>query len=249
VSSVAIRLLTLNAHQGFSARRRGNVLLQMRDGLRLAGADLVFLQEIGVADGPDVPVHQYEVLADGVWTEHAYGRNAVSTSGHHGNALLSKYPIVAWRNVNISVGKSEPRGMLYCVLDVPDASNHLHAVCVHLALRESHRRRQLESLLEFVGGSIPRDAPIVIGGDFNDWRELAHIRLVRDGGFQEIHASADGRPAATFPARLPFLRLDRLYVRNLRHRPLQVPRLQWAKLSDHVPLAGEVLLEQGLPRG
>ena len=103
-----IRVLTLNAHQGFSALRRRNVLSEIRDELRADDAHLVFLQEIGGAEGEEVSAHQYEVLADQVWAQHAYGRNAVTTSGHHGNALLSKYPIVQWHNVDVSIGESEP---------------------------------------------------------------------------------------------------------------------------------------------
>ncbi len=237
----AMRIVTLNAHQGFGAARRQTALLQIRDGLRTSGADLVFLQEIGVADSPDNPAHQYEVLADEVWPQHAYGRNAASTTGHHGNALLSKYPIIAWQNIDVSVGRSEPRGLLHCMIDVGQASKPMHAICVHLALRESHRRRQVDRLLDFIRGSVPQDATLVVAGDFNDWRERAHVRLAGELALEEIHARAHGRPARTFPASLPLLRLDRIYVRNLRHRPLRLPRALWARLSDHVPVAGEVL--------
>jgi len=237
--ATTIRVLTLNAHQGFSALRRRNVLSQIRDELRADDAHLVFLQEIGGAEGEEISPHQYEVLADQVWPQHAYGRNAVTTGGHHGNALLSKYSIVKWQNIDVSVGEAEPRGMLHCVLDVPRAPQ-LHAVCVHLGLRESHRQQQIERLLDLIARTIPRDAPLVIAGDFNDWRERAHRRLLRDSSLEEIHASANGRPARTFPAHWPLLRLDRIYVRNLRHRPLQLARRPWATLSDHAPLVGEV---------
>ena len=124
--ATTIRVLTLNAHQGFSALRRRNVLSQIRDELRADDAHLVFLQEIGGAEGEEISPHQYEVLADQVWPQHAYGRNAVTTGGHHGNALLSKYSIVKWQNIDVSVGEAEPRGMLHCVLDVPRAPQ-LHA--------------------------------------------------------------------------------------------------------------------------
>ena len=239
--ATTIRVLTLNAHQGFSALRRRNVLSQIRDELRADDAHLVFLQEIGGAEGEEVSPHQYEVLADQVWPQHAYGRNAVTTGGHHGNALLSKYSIVQWQNIDVSVGAAEPRGMLHCVLEVPHAPQ-LHAVCVHLGLRESHRQQQIERLLDLIARVIPSDAPLVIAGDFNDWRGSAHRQLLRDSSLEEIHASANGRPACTFPARWPLLRLDRIYVRNLRHRPLQIPRRPWATLSDHAPLVGEVQL-------
>ena len=235
-----IRLLTLNAHQGFSALRRHNALLRIREALRASGADLVFLQEIGVAHGSQATSSQYELLAEQAWPQHAYGRNAVVTSGHHGNALLSKHPIVEWKNHDASVGRAERRGFLHCLLDVPGAKVPLHAVCVHLALFESHRRQQVVRLLELIAASVPRDAPLVVAGDFNDWRQHAHRALVKTGSLQEIHAASIGRPRRTFPAWRPLLRLDRIYVRNLEHRPLSLPSRPWARVSDHVPLAGEV---------
>jgi len=240
MSSATIRVLTLNAHQGFGAHRRGKVLLKLRDALQISGADLVFLQEIGVARGSQERANQYEVLADRIWPQYAYGRNAISAGGHHGNALLSKYPISTWQNIDVSVGVAEPRGMLHCVLRVPDAPHPLHALCVHFALRESHRQRQIERLLHCISTTIPDDAPLIIAGDFNDWREQAHRRLLRDGALEEIYGSAFGRPARTFPARWPLLRLDRIYVRNLRHQPLPQAQRPWAMLSDHAPLAGQV---------
>jgi endonuclease/exonuclease/phosphatase family metal-dependent hydrolase len=247
-SGDAIRLLTLNAHQGFRAHRRHSALLRIREALRATDTDLVFLQEVGVAGGTDVPVHQYEVLAEDAWPQHAYGRNAVWSGGHHGNALLSKYPIVEWRNVDVSTGRAEPRGMLHCVIEAPQLRRPLHAICVHLALRESHRRRQVEQLLKFTEDAVPGDAPLVVAGDFNDWRERAHERLMRDGRMEEIHAAATGRPARTFPERWPILRVDRIYVRYLRHRPLGLARHAWSKLSDHAPLAGEVrAADPGVP--
>jgi endonuclease/exonuclease/phosphatase family metal-dependent hydrolase len=237
-----MRVLTLNTHQGFNAGRRHAALLRIRDGLRQSQADLVFLQEIGVAVRAQSPDTQYEILADQVWPEHAYGRNAVVTGGHHGNALLSKFPIASWHNVDLSVGRAEPRGMLHCALEVPGASRPLHAVCVHLALREAHRRQQVQRLIDFVSSAVPGDAPLVVAGDFNDWREGAHRALTEHLGVELVHADSGGRPPRTFPARLPLLRLDRIYVRNLTHRPLALRRATWARLSDHEALAAEVSL-------
>lgn len=239
-----IRVLTLNAHQGMRAGHRHSHLLRIRNALRTSRADVVFLQEIGAAVGRGTHVHQYEVLADGVWTQHAYGRNAVVTGGHHGNALLSRHPITTWRNVDASVGKAEPRGLLHAVIDLK--GKPLHAICLHLALRESHRRRQIDRLLDLIAHEIPAGAPLVIAGDFNDWRERAHRKLI-DSGLEEVHASETGRPARTFPARAPWLRLDRIYVRNVRHRPVKVSARDWRMLSDHLPLAAELCVGAGNP--
>jgi endonuclease/exonuclease/phosphatase family metal-dependent hydrolase len=238
--STQIRVLTVNAHQGFGAFRRTALLARMREALRHAGADVVFLQEIGVAAGSAEPLSQFELLADTVWPQHAYGRNAVSAGGHHGNALLSKYPIAKWQNVDASVGHAEPRGLLYCVLHVSNPPTALHAVCVHFGLIESHRRRQLGRLVELVNDAIPAPEPIVIAGDFNDWRESAHRRLTSELRLEEVHAGPRGRPRRSFPARFPCLRLDRIYVRNLGYRSIDVPRRPWARLTDHIPLSAEL---------
>ena len=51
---------------------------------------------------------QYEFLADSMWSDFAYGQNAVYPDGHHGNALLSKYPIKASRNLDVSITECTP---------------------------------------------------------------------------------------------------------------------------------------------
>jgi endonuclease/exonuclease/phosphatase family metal-dependent hydrolase len=187
---------------------------------------------------------QYEFLADTIWHQHAYGRNAVSPSGHHGNALLSKFPILRHSNVDVSLDLDgvEKRGLLHCELELPGSAYPLHAICVHLGLRESQRQRQIDLLGQLLHDAVPAQAPLVIAGDFNDWRLCAHQRLQRELHLQEVHAHAYGRTPRTFPARHPVLRLDRIYVRNLRHAPIGLPKRPWSHLSDHAPLAAEVML-------
>ena len=64
---------------------------------------------------------------------------------------------------------------------------------------------------------------------------------VTPGIHREVYAAAHGRPARTFPARSPLLRLDRIYVKNARHRPVATQRADWSRLSDHAPLAAEIM--------
>ena len=208
-----LRVLTLNAHQGFGARRRRGVLTTLRDALRASAADLVFLQEVG--GDTDADAEHCEMLADEVWPQHAYGRNAVTGSGHQGNGLLSRYPIALWQNIDVSVGRAEPRGLLHCVVDIPHARGPLHTVCVHLGLREAHRRRQVDCLVDLIGRQVPPEALLVVAGDFNDWRGQVHRRLAAVHGLMEICTSRLGAPARTFPAWCPLLRLDRIYVRHV----------------------------------
>jgi len=94
-----------------------------------------------------------------------------------------------------------------------------------------------------VRDEIPPDAPLVVAGDFNDWRRRAHDILEQGAGLREVFVQAYGEAARTFPARWPLLSLDRIYVRNATaHLPVVLPRKPWSHLSDHAPLAAEIHL-------
>lgn len=242
----ALRVLTVNIHKGLSAFNRRFVLHGLRDAVRAVGSDLVFLQEVEGGSGPAGAASvgaQYEFLADEIWSDHAYGRNAVAEGQDHGNAVLSRLPVLHSFNHDISLPGAEPRGLLHCVLARPAGLPNLHVMCVHLGLTEMHRRHQLERLCETVRCEVPLDVPLVVAGDFNDWRSRADAML-EPCGLTEVFRHAQGRHARTFPARFPFLRLDRIYVRGIAaYRPLPMPRQPWGQLSDHAPLAAELELE------
>jgi endonuclease/exonuclease/phosphatase family metal-dependent hydrolase len=113
---------------------------------------------------------------------------------------------------------------------------------VHLGLRESHRNLQLRMLCETVEDAIPADAPLVVAGDFNDWRQRGHRRIAQCG-LREVFLEASGRLARTFPARWPLLPVDRIYLRNLRaHAPRVLHARPWSHLSDHAPLLAGIEL-------
>jgi endonuclease/exonuclease/phosphatase family metal-dependent hydrolase len=244
---ITLHILTMNMHMGFGFFNRRFILPELRDAVRHVSADVVFLQEVNgeqqnhaqkVKGWPTTS--QYEFLADSMWTDFAYGRNAVYPHGHHGNALLSKYPIIRHDNRDISILGTEERGLLHCVLQVP-AFGEVHAICVHLGLKESHRQQQLKLLTDLLA-DLPADAPVIVAGDFNDWRQKADAALASTG-LKEVFVETFGAPAKSFPARFPLLRLDRIYVRNATvHAPRVLSNRPWSHLSDHAPLAVEVTL-------
>lgn len=239
----SLRALTLNIHKGRTGGRRRFMLAELREAVRTTGADLVFLQEVLGASRAD-PVgrtggSQYEYLADQLWSDFAYGRNAVSSHGHHGNAVLSRFPIRQWSNHDLSEPGHEPRGLLHCEVAVP-GWRPLHALCVHLGLRQRHRDRQLASVVRLVS-ALPPQEPVILAGDFNDWRCRVGPVLRRDAAMHSGFQSFDGGTPRTFPARFPLLRLDRIYLRALRAQSASVlSTAPWPHLSDHLPLLAEV---------
>ncbi len=243
-----IRVLTVNTHKGFTTFNRRFILPELREAVRAVSADIVFLQEVhGTHEKHAVRFHdwpkmsQYEFLADSIWTDFAYGRNAVYPDGDHGNALLSKFPILRYENLDVSIAGPERRGLLHSVVEVP-GHGELHAICVHLGLREAHRQEQLRLLCDLLGG-LPSGAPVVVAGDFNDWRLKATAPLSRCAGLYEVFEKTHGELARSFPARWPLLRLDRIYVRNVEARQARIlGNKPWTHLSDHLPLAVEIHL-------
>ncbi|MCV0440542.1 MAG: endonuclease/exonuclease/phosphatase family protein [Hydrogenophaga sp.] len=240
-----MQVLTVNIHKGFDIFNNRSVLHELRAAVRVVGSDVVFLQEVQGASGPSGA--QYEFLADQIWPEHAYGRNAVAEGQDHGNAVLSRYPVLHSENHDLSIPGAEPRGLLHCVLAVPDEGPELHVMCAHLGLRESHRRLQLARLCDTVGRHVPDDAPLVVAGDFNDWRLRADEQLT-PCGLREVFREAHGHHARSFPSRWPLLRLDRIYVRGVASAlPVPMARRPWDRLSDHAPLAADIELLEGRP--
>ncbi|MDB4261236.1 endonuclease/exonuclease/phosphatase family protein [bacterium] len=243
-----IHVLTYNIHKGYCAGNRRFVLDSMRERIDETGADVVFLQEIhGTAiksaakrkrfSYPDQP--HFEYLADQAWPHYAYGRNAIYRGGDHGNAILSMHPFVSWENIDVSIFPRSSRSILHGIIELPGKNTRLHTLCVHLGLLEKERREQLLTLTQRINDHVPRDEPMIIAGDFNDWRQRAEEHLHDDLGLEELFVQLQGRHARTFPIWAPMLAVDRIYYRGLK--PVACERLStghWRDLSDHAALSG-----------
>lgn len=240
-----LKVLTLNVHKGFSVGNRRFILPELREAFRASGADLVFLQEVlgnhdihktHFEDWPHQS--QAEYLADTVWPDHAYGKNAIYEEGDHGNAILSRYPIGKWENYDISSSRWERRGFLHACIPIEGIEHHL--ICLHLSLTHRARQTQLKVIQDFIGREIPSKAPLILAGDFNDWSLKAAQILERDLGLIDAFRQTQGSYARTFPSFFPILKLDRIYSRGLKIQSAQVlSREPWSVLSDHAAIMAD----------
>ena len=243
-----LKVATWNIHKGFSAFNRRMVVHELRERLRVLDADIVLLQEVqGLhqkhatthGDWPDEPQHEF--LASEVWEHAAYGRNVIYDHGHHGNAILSRFPIVHQHNQDVTHLRFEKRGLLHCALSIKGLAQPLHCVCVHLSLLARSRRHQADALAARIREVVPKTAPLLIAGDFNDWGNQAGPRLAEQLGLQEAHTQLHRHPALSFPARLPLLPLDRIYLRGLQAISVKVHGgPPWSRLSDHAALSADL---------
>ena len=239
-----IKVLTYNIHKGFDIYNRQFVLHLIREQLQAVNVDVVFLQEIhgrherheNRVDGWPT-VSQFEYLADQVWTHYAYGRNAIYNAGHHGNAILSKYPFEKWQNINVSPWRRASRSLLHGVIQDPQSGRRLDVICVHLGLIGLERSRQFRILGKYIDENIGVDAPLVLAGDFNDWSGRLGRRLETDLALQEAFQVSHGHYARTYPAHWPLLQMDRIYFRGLQLSDCKCfGGPPWKRLSDHAPL-------------
>ncbi len=250
MSETSLKVLTYNIHKGFNATNSRFILHDIKDVLRHVNADIVFLQEVHgerkisnnqFEDWPNN--QQFEFLADQVWHHYAYGKNAIYKSGHHGNAILSKYPFIEWENINVSLFRKASRSLLHGTIQIPNLGTKIHIICVHLGLLGHEREGQLSTLAKRISSHVPFEEPLIIAGDFNDWRGRAEHYLHRDLGVQEVFKHTRGSYARTFPAWIPLLSMDRIYYRGLD--VIHCNHLHgkpWHRLSDHIPLFAEFKL-------
>jgi endonuclease/exonuclease/phosphatase family metal-dependent hydrolase len=247
----SLTVTTYNIHKGFSHFNRRMVIHELRERLRLLDSDIVFLQEVqGLHllhaeehdDWPEVPQHEF--LAEDVWRNTAYGRNVAYDHGHHGNAILSRFPILSSHNQDVTHMRFERRGLLHAAIAVPGQKQDLHCVCVHLSLFGRSRRRQMASLAGHLEEIAPAATPLIVAGDFNDWRNRAHDLLVERLGMVEVFcgiAGHGGLPPRSFPSGLPVFRLDRIYVRGFHIISTEVHYgSPWSKISDHAALSARL---------
>jgi endonuclease/exonuclease/phosphatase family metal-dependent hydrolase len=132
----------------------------------------------------------------------------------------------------------EPRGALWAAVEVGGVE--VQIVNTHLGLRGPERLLQVDALLgpEWLGHPACRE-PVLLLGDFNAIpRSRVYRRLA--GALRDAQTAAHVRhpPQPTFPGRMPFLRLDHVFVSPsievLRAHTMRTPPARAA--SDHLPL-------------
>lgn len=241
-ASCSVSLITYNMHKGFGFGAVRFLLPKMREAISTLNPDFVFLQEVQgehkkkakrILEWPESS--QYEYLAGKTWPFYTYAKNAVYRAGHHGNAILSKYPFGHIDNISLTNNRRASRGVLHTQLLIDRIPIHL--LCVHLGLFKKERSEQMIYLMHRIKTLVPLHEPLIMAGDFNDWQNTLSKPLAETLQVEEAFISVEGSHARSFPAIRPALCVDRVYYRGMK--VTEVACLQghpWRLLSDHLPL-------------
>lgn len=242
-----IRVFSYNIHKGFAFGNLRFTLARIKQAIEALSADIVFLQEVQGRHEGKARQHrewpeksQFEFLADQLWPHYAYGQNSIYTEGHHGNAILSKFPIEKWDNYDVSTNRFERRGILHAQVRIPATGKAIDCLTLHFNMLRAGREYQIRELCRIIQDDLKCRDGLIVAGDFNDWSETATRSLNRHLHMEEVFFKLTGRHARTYPSRLPVLRLDRIYFRNMTVLGAKVFRdSAWQGLSDHLGLSAD----------
>lgn len=232
--TLAVKVLTYNIHHGADAAGRGSIN-SIGETIGNSGAHLAGLQEVDCLMPRTFFSHQARRLAQKLDMKYAFGANMKWLAMfRYGNALLSRFPIVARANIPLP-GKTEKRGLLKALIR-PRENTEFYFLCVHLGLSRAERREQIKSIMEIAN---TLDRPYILAGDFNTEPGSGELSALGEY-MQATMLKAPGR-YATFPSYRPGHGLD--YIFTSRHWRVISCRIIPSGASDHLPVMSEMLLE------
>ena len=244
-----IRAVTINIwnRQGPWEER----LALLRRGLGALAPDLVGVQE--VLHLPGSPPDLAEAIAEPLGLRSIFGPAWLIAGGPlaFGNALLSRWPIVAHENHALPVDDElEGRAVLHALVETPRGPMRVFVTHLSWQFHLAHlRARQVRFIDDLVRSLVGRDElPPILMGDFNAEPDSDEIRFLRGLGalggrgtyWADCFALAGAGDGATYSRRNryaadlrePSRRIDYVFVRgpDRRHRG--------------EPLAARVVLDQ-----
>jgi endonuclease/exonuclease/phosphatase family metal-dependent hydrolase len=221
-----LRLATYNVH-GHKGTDGKIVTTRTFEVVRRLDADCVALQEFVNAPAPtgEPLVEQWARLLG----MHGAYAPAFERGGEvFGNALLTRWPIVAQHAHDISLHGYRQRVVLEALVAVGGLT--LQLMSLHLGVSPRERALQAQRLFELC--SATRGDFHVLLGDFNEWSRFSAVS-------RRLRAYFDAtRQVPTFPSRAPVVGLDRVWVHPRgRLRETRVDASPAARIaSDHLPL-------------
>ncbi len=238
-----IKIMTYNMHKGFGAGNISFNIHEMRDSITNEFPDLLFVQEILGKHTRKEKRHdtwpdqsQPEFIADGNWPYFSYSKHAKYLTGHHGNAIFSKFVLSDIKHVTLSKFPRSSRGILYSMVFPFGDSRPIHLMCVHFGMLKTNRNSQINNLIELLL-SLNKEHGIILAGDFNDWRVEDTTQMEYALNFKEAYKNFTGDYAKTYPAMKPLLKNDRIYYKGVDLIEAKcLDSKIWKGLSDHLPL-------------
>jgi endonuclease/exonuclease/phosphatase family metal-dependent hydrolase len=244
-----MRIVTYNVHKcrGMDRREHPARIVEV---LRETRADIIALQEVLSVEGYARERNQARFIAEELGMSYHLGENRRLQGGAYGNVILSRLPLRAAHNYDITWSGRERRGCLRAdfTVETNDGKALLHIFNIHLGTAFIERRHQARKLVsdEILNNDGLEGARVALG-DFNEWTRGLASRLLGTH-LQSADVRYHLKRARTYPGVLPFLHLDHIYYDDT----LELQRLTLHKsrtalvASDHLPLIADFEFKESI---
>lgn len=242
------RILTYNVHRCQGGDRRVDVG-RVAEVIAHEGADIVALQEVDVGRARTGRVDQAHDLARRLNMVSRFNAAFNVEEELYGDAILTARPERLIKAGPLPgyprIARLEPRGALWVAVELGGAE--IQVINTHLGLVPREQQIQAAALAgrEWLGAPERRD-PTILLGDFNAasrtvvYRTLS--RALRDA--HTLRPRGQAR-AAGFPAAMPMLRIDHIFVSSgIKVKSVRAGISPAARIaSDHLPLVMDFEIE------
>ena len=242
----SFRVTTYNIHKcrGLDRRVRPHRIAAV---LQETEPDVIALQEVVGMDETDRQRNHLLLIAEELGLDYRIGEARRLNGAAYGNAVLTRLPIIASENHDITWRRSEPRGCLDVTIELGHHRKNqrlLRIYNVHLGTGFFERRYQAPKLIEVLGEHSDHQFPRVVLGDFNEWPRGLASKLL------ELHFNTAeprrrlGRPRS-YPGILPLTHVDHIYYDSpLQAKHVTVHRSRLALVaSDHLPIVADFVYD------
>jgi endonuclease/exonuclease/phosphatase family metal-dependent hydrolase len=203
-------------------------------------ANVVALQEVDFGRGPVAEPSALQWLAKRLQMRSHFTHTRDGKRGHFGNAVLTPFDLELVAEGMLPRRRDEARAVQWLKVVAPHFQ--LQLMNTHLSVKLRERRAQVEALLgaEWLVRAAAEQA-LVVCGDLNSSPfSPVYRKLSRD--LTDVQCGSTRR-LATWPARLPFWRIDHVFVsRGVTVRAARVVDDALARAaSDHLPILADLL--------
>lgn len=206
--------------------------------LRELQPDFIALQEVDLGVARSGSTHQAAELGAALDLHAAHAAFMPLQSGHYGLGLLSRYPIVGTRALQLPPGR-EPRVALIVDVRLPD-DRLISLVNVHFDwIADDAARFAQATVLAAHLRTLAH--PFILLGDFNDGPDSRTLDLMRSVGTESVKQDENRR---TWPAEAPTREIDYVFTSPESAWTRANARVVDERLaSDHRPVVANLILQ------
>lgn len=230
-----VRILCFNIHGGYSRDGKRD-LARVHALMETLNIDIGCFQEMETRPSRGGTSSDIDLLAGPARPHHLPGVTMKEGLGWYGNLIVSRYPIVrAMAHSMETTFDFEPRNAVDATIQTP--LGRLRLVNTHLSLSPFERKKEVPRLIELINAIEEEErAPVMLMGDMNEWRPRSRLLKFLDTQLVPVAMGP------SFPARWPFLRLDRVWhdQPKMKLTAQVLTDKEVAILSDHLPVLIEI---------